>query len=92
MSSPRNKPALIVAPERDTPGTNAQTLCQPDDDSCRFHVSCSVSRVCLPTYSAIAMTAEKPISARRDQPQIACASTDFVFEQQAKHADREWCR
>ena len=59
---PRNRPALIVAPERDTPGTSARHCARPTM-TLSFQVSCSTSRVCLPMYSARAITAENTIIA-----------------------------
>src|SRR6185437_9042235 len=72
-SRPRNKPALIVAPDVDTvfprqlfgvPGLLAVVLGGRDDDG-------------------------EDDQRARDQPQIPCASTDFVLEQQTQHADRD---
>ena len=59
---PRNRPALIVAPDRDTPGTSARHWARPTITLSR-QVSCSTSRVCRPKYSAAAITAEKTTSA-----------------------------
>ena len=56
-SRPRNSPALMVAPERDTPGTSARHCARPTMSPSR-QVSCSACRFCLPKYSAAAMTAE----------------------------------
>ena len=44
---PRNRPALMVAPDRDTPGISARHWAAPMM-TLSLHVSCSMGRVCLP--------------------------------------------
>ena len=56
-SRPRTRPALMVAPDRDTPGISARHCATPTKRP-SFQVSCSTWRFCLPKYSAAAMTAE----------------------------------
>ena len=61
-SRPRNRPALIVAPDRDTPGTSARHWARPTVTASGQR-SCSACRVWRPTYSAAAITAENTTSA-----------------------------
>ena len=87
-SSPRNRPALMVAPDRDTPGTSARHWARPTTTASR-QVSCSTSRFCRPTYSASGDHRGEHHQRRRDHPQVAHAGADLVLEQQAEHADRD---
>ena len=87
-SSPRNSPALIVAPDRDTPGTSARHCARPTTTLSR-QVSCSTWRVCRPKYSAAAMTAENTINAVAITHRLRTPVADLVLEEQPEHADRD---
>jgi len=61
-SRSRNRPALMVAPERDTPGIRA-THCTKPMITASFRLSEDSGRSRLPTRSAIHITALQPTSA-----------------------------
>ena len=88
-SSPRNRPALMVDPDRDTPGTSARHCAMPTSRPSR-QVSCSTWRVCLPKYSAAAMTAENTSIAVATTQRLRTLGADLVLEQQAR-ARRSGC-
>ena len=52
----------MVTPDRDTPGISA-SACAGPITRLSTQVNCSMVRVCLPKYSAAAITAENTISA-----------------------------
>ena len=56
-SSPSSRPALMVAPDRDTPGTSARHCAEPTIRASR-QVSWPAWRFCRPRYSAAAITNE----------------------------------
>ncbi len=58
--SPRNSPAVIVAPDRDTPGTRAIACAKPIATPSRVVMS-STLRVRLPTFSAASKSSPSTI-------------------------------
>ena len=90
-SRPRNRPALMVAPERDTPGTRARHCARPTIRPSR-QVSCSAWRVCLPKYSAAAITSENTISAVATIHRLRTPVRITSLNSRPEHAGSGWCR
>ena len=86
-SRPRNSPALIVAPDREMPGTRAMHCTNPMT-SASFRVVDFSGRAWVARASASTITALHADQRDGHDPQVAQRAGHQVPEQEADHADR----
>ncbi len=86
--SPRNRPALIVPPDRETPGMSASACASPMPTPWAHGHALEVDLLPPDALRDPQHHAEGD-HRRRDEPQVARHGLDLVLEQQAEHADRD---
>src|ERR1700722_4039216 len=91
-SRPRKRPALMVAPDRETPGTNASVWAMLTSTASR-RGRCSTQLLDVGALPSDALGKRdhrrKRHQRRRNHPQVAHARTDLVLEEHTQHADRD---
>ena len=87
--SPRNRPAVIVPPERETPGDQRHRLGEPEDDAVADGEVARSSRFLRADPVGPVEDQREDDQRDRDDPQVAQGGLDRVLEQQPEDDDRD---